>query len=161
MQPLTSHLETFSPTLRITRAVLRSAAPSGSSTLPQPPPSSLEHDSPTKDKGKKRKREDEDDGNDDDDDDGDDDGDDDDDDDDEAYQDQHDITAQSLVQHVTSNTMSVKTRLTCDSAGVGTSGTSRWDYHHPSLRQPRTRVCPPSRLSDALRFGPHRTAHVC
>jgi hypothetical protein len=58
---------------------------SGSSTLPQTP-SPLKHDSPTKDTGKKRKRDDED--NEDDED------------------DRHDITVQSLVQQVTSNTMS-------------------------------------------------------
>jgi len=51
-----------------------------------------------KDKGKKRKREDDDDDSDNDDGDDDDGDDDDDDDDDEAYQDWHDITAQSLVQ---------------------------------------------------------------
>jgi hypothetical protein len=84
MQPLTSHVETSSATLQITRTVTRSAVESGSSMLPQPPPSSLEHDSPTKDKGKKRQREDDDDHGDD----------------DEAYQDRHDITAQSLVQQV-------------------------------------------------------------
>jgi hypothetical protein len=58
MQPLTSHVETSSATSQITRTVTRSAVESGSSMLPQPPPNSLEHDSPTKDKGKKRQRED-------------------------------------------------------------------------------------------------------
>ena len=106
MQPLTSHVETSSATLRITGTVTRSAVESGSSTLPQPPPSSLEHDSPTKGKGKKRKREDDDDEGDD--------GDDDDDGDDPAYQGQHNIfTAQSLVQQVMSNPMSVKKMLRC------------------------------------------------
>ena len=115
MQPLTSRVGTSSATLRITGPVTRSAAKSGSSTLPQTP-SPLKRGSPTKDKGKKRKRDNEDDGG------------------DEARKDRSDITAQILVQQVTSNTMSVIIRLTCPlSAGVGTSRTSRWDYHHPSL----------------------------
>src|SRR6266550_3913635 len=53
---------------------------------------------------------------------------------DEAYQDSHDITAQSLVQHVTYSTMPVKLILMCRLyAGMGTSRTSRWDSHRPSL----------------------------
>ena len=87
MQPVASHVGTSSATLRITGPVTRSAVMSGSSRLPQTP-SPLKGDSPMKDSGKKRKRDDEDD------------------EDDEAYNDRYDITAQSLVQQVTSNTMS-------------------------------------------------------
>ena len=71
-----------------TGRVTRSAARSGPSTLPAP----LSSASPTKDKGKKRKLGEEEE-------------------EDRAYQDRHDLTAQSLVQQVTCNPMPVKIKL--------------------------------------------------
>jgi hypothetical protein len=128
---------------------------------------------PTKDKGKKRQRDDEDgppedegkkrkrDEDNEDNYDNDDNYDEDDNDEDDAYRDRYDMSAQSLVQHVTCSTMSVKIILMCLlSAGMGPSRTSRRDYHRPSLWQLRARVPPSSSHSDTIRLGPHRTAKV-
>jgi hypothetical protein len=81
--------------------------------------------------------------------------------DDEAYRDIHDLTAEHLVQHVMRNTMYIGAMLTSQlSAGVGTSRPSRWHHHRASQRQSRIRMSTPSRHSDTLCFGPHRTFYV-